>query len=281
MMSAILSVKNLNVQFKKPRQTLFAKRQIVRAVEGVSFDLKAGQAMALVGESGSGKTTIARAVMGLHRPTKGSVKFEGQDIWQMPKAELALCRRNFQMVFQDPFSSLNPRHTVEQIVGEPLGALEGLGDKDAVRARVVEALEEVDLNAAYLDAYPHQFSGGQRQRIAIARALVTRPRLLVADEPVSALDVSVQAQILNLLMDLRERLGLSVLMVSHDLSVVRLLCDQVLVLQGGQAVEQGPVEQVLANPKHAYTQKLLAAVPLPVPGTRAKTLAATRSRLNF
>ena len=232
----------------------------------VSFTLEAGKSLGVVGESGSGKSTLARLVMALERPSEGQVLFNGMDLNLLPSNELRAARSAFQMVFQDPYGSLDPRQKVLAIVTEPLQSLadpsSGLRlSRLALRERAEMALSEVGLRTADLDKYPHEFSGGQRQRIAIARALITRPALIVADEPVSALDVSVQAQVLNLMMDLQERHGLSYLFVSHDLAVVNLMCDDVLVLQSGRVLEQGSSQAIFHNPQHPYTQTLLAAVP--------------------
>jgi peptide/nickel transport system ATP-binding protein len=223
----------------------------------VSFELYAGQSLGVVGESGSGKSTLARLVMALEPPSAGRVEMLGRDLHRLSPHELRAARRDFQMVFQDPYGSLDPRQRIEAIVAEPLGG----GSADERRAAVVDTLEAVGLRAADLARYPHEFSGGQRQRIAIARALITRPRLIVADEPVSALDVSVQAQVLNLLDDLQQRFGLTYLFISHDLAVVEHLCDSVLVMRGGEIVERGTPQQLFRAAEHAYTRALLAAVP--------------------
>ena len=216
----------------------------------------------MVGESGSGKSTLARLVMALDTPTEGQVVFQGVDVHQAHGQALRQLRSGFQMVFQDPYGSLDPRQKVLAIVTEPIKTLvEPADGRTELRDRAAQALSEVGLRTADLDKYPHEFSGGQRQRIAIARALITRPALIVADEPVSALDVSVQAQVLNLMMDLQDRYGLSYLFVSHDLAVVNLMCDDVLVLQSGRVVEHGPAQQIFQHAEHAYTRKLLAAVP--------------------
>jgi len=213
-----------------------------------------------VGESGSGKSTIARLVMALDQPTSGSVKLLGRDLHRLPREELRLARRDVQMVFQDPYGSLDPRQTVERIVAEPLAALAG-SSRAEQRERAAESLAAVGLRSTDLHKYPHEFSGGQRQRIAIARALITRPKLIVADEPVSALDVSVQAQVLNLMQDLQQQFGVSYLLISHDLAVVNHLCDEVCVLHRGLVVERGAPAQLFAHAEHPYTQALLAAVP--------------------
>jgi peptide/nickel transport system ATP-binding protein len=215
--------------------------------------------MGVVGESGSGKSTLARLVMALEKPTQGKVLFKGQDLNALPQDALRRARSDFQMVFQDPYGSLDPRQKVLRIVSEPLSSTLNNRTGQDLKDRAAQALTEVGLRASDLDKYPHEFSGGQRQRIAIARALITRPSLIVADEPVSALDVSVQAQVLNLMMDLQERYGLSYLFVSHDLAVVNLMCDDVLVLQHGQLVEAGSADDIFLRPQHPYTQELLSA----------------------
>ena len=260
----LLVARDLAKRYRLPRQTLFNAAPAVQALDGVSFTLQAGHSLGVVGESGSGKSTLARLVMALEAPDAGQVLFEGRDLFGLPPAALRQARAGLQMVFQDPYSSLDPRRTVLQTVSEPLALLRGSGHVAGVaqrRERAREALDAVGLGAADLDRYPHEFSGGQRQRIAIARALITRPRLIVADEPVSALDVSVQAQVLNLMQDLQERHGLSYLFISHDLAVVDRVCDDVIVLQAGRIVEQGPPQTLFTHPQHPYTQRLLAAVP--------------------
>jgi peptide/nickel transport system ATP-binding protein len=226
----------------------------------VSFTVQSGRSVGVVGESGSGKSTLARLVMALEAPSAGVVRLQGTDLHALAAAALRRERAKLQMVFQDPYGSLDPRRTVLQTVAEPLAVLHGAG-KGEQRERAIEALDAVGLRAADLTKYPHEFSGGQRQRIAIARALITRPRLIVADEPVSALDVSVQAQVLNLMQDLQDRWGVTYLFISHDLAVVDLVCDEVIVLHQGRIVEQGNPDQLFRQPQHPYTQRLLAAVP--------------------
>jgi ABC-type oligopeptide transport system ATPase subunit len=239
----------------------------VKALNGVSFSVAAGHSLGIVGESGSGKSTIARLVMALDTPTSGSVRMLGRDLHRLPKGELRAARRDFQMVFQDPYGSLDPRQTVARIVAEPLEALAETS-RAIQRERASEALAAVGLRTTDMDKYPHEFSGGQRQRIAIARALITRPKLIVADEPVSALDVSVQAQVLNLMQDLQQQFGVSYLLISHDLAVVNHLCDEVCVVWKGKIVEQGPPGELFRNAQHPYTRTLLDAVPrTPVGGT--------------
>ena len=265
----LLDVQHLSQQYALPKSSLFAKAGHIQALNDVSFQLAAGKSMGIVGESGSGKSTLARLVMALEKPTQGKVLFKGQDLNALPQDALRRARSDFQMVFQDPYGSLDPRQKVLRIVSEPLSSTlnnrlgqalnaQALSPQD-LKDRAAQALTEVGLRASDLDKYPHEFSGGQRQRIAIARALITRPSLIVADEPVSALDVSVQAQVLNLMMDLQERYGLSYLFVSHDLAVVNLMCDDVLVLQHGQLVEAGSADDIFLRPQHPYTQELLSA----------------------
>jgi peptide/nickel transport system ATP-binding protein len=265
----LLDVQHLSQQYALPKPSLFAKAGHIQALNDVSFQLAAGKSMGVVGESGSGKSTLARLVMALEKPTQGKVLFKGQDLNALPQDALRRARSDFQMVFQDPYGSLDPRQKVLRIVSEPLSSTlnnpsgqalnaQALSPQD-LKDRAAQALTEVGLRASDLDKYPHEFSGGQRQRIAIARALITRPSLIVADEPVSALDVSVQAQVLNLMMDLQERYGLSYLFVSHDLAVVNLMCDDVLVLQHGQLVEAGSADDIFLRPQHPYTQELLSA----------------------
>ena len=259
----LLRVQRLERHYPLPRARLFGPRAHLPALQGVSFDITAGRNLGIVGESGSGKSTLARLVMALDTPTAGSVQLLGRDLHALSPADLRLARRDMQMVFQDPYSSLDPRQTVERIVAEPLQALSGqarLG-RDAQRERVLQALAQVGLRPGDAARYPHQFSGGQRQRIAIARALITRPRLIVADEPVSALDVSVQAQVLNLMQELHEHAGVTYLLISHDLAVVSHLCDEVLVLKDGAVVEQGTPVELFDQPRHPYTQALVRAVP--------------------
>ena len=233
----------------------------VRAVRGVSFDVLRGETLGIVGESGSGKTTTARLMIRLLEATSGEVRFEGQDITRLRGAQLKAVRRRMQMVFQDPYSSLNPRRTIGSIIGEPL-AIHGLEQgRVARRRRVAELMEMVGLDPEQLDRYPHEFSGGQRQRVGVARSLALQPQLLIADEPVSALDVSIQAQVLNLLAQMRRRLGLTVVLIAHDLSVVRHMCDRVAVMRDGEIVELASNEDLYSAPRHPYTRELLAAVP--------------------
>jgi peptide/nickel transport system ATP-binding protein len=260
MTSNLLEVRNLSKTYSLPKQALFGSAGSLTALSNINFKLQAGKSLGVVGESGSGKSTLAKLVMALDTPSQGEVLFQGQNLHQLKPDQLKAARANFQIVFQDPYGSLDPRQKVDVIVAEPLEADATL-NKNHRRERAEAALTEVGLSSADLDKYPHEFSGGQRQRIALARALITRPALIVADEPVSALDVSVQAQVLNLMQDLQERLGVSYLFISHDLAVVNLICDDVIVLKEGVVVEQGPTATLFNNAQHPYTRALLAAVP--------------------
>jgi ABC-type glutathione transport system ATPase component len=260
MNAPLLQVENLAREYTLPREKLFAPPGKVHALNGVSFTVEAGRSLGIVGESGSGKSTLARLVMALDAPTAGHVKLLGRDLHALPREELRQARRDIQMVFQDPYGSLDPRQTIERIVTEPLAA-QADGTHEERHRRAAQALDAVGLRANDLRKYPHEFSGGQRQRIAIARALITRPRLIVADEPVSALDVSVQAQVLNLMQDLQVEFGITYMLISHDLAVVHHLCDDVAVLWQGRIVEQGPPERLFEAPEHPYTRTLLDAVP--------------------
>ena len=262
-----MCVNRLCVHF--PRRTgLFAKRnEFVRAVDGVSFDLSEGETLGLVGESGSGKSTVGRAILRLVPVTSGQVRFEGRDLSTLSRSGLRALRRRMQIVFQDPTGSLNPRMKVGEIVGEPL-LVHGIARGRALRNRVAELLERCGLPDDSMARAPHEFSGGQRQRIAIARALALEPKLVVCDEPTSALDVSVQAQILNLLRDLQKQFALTYLFISHDMAVVKHICDRVAVMRGGRIVEQGDCEGILSHPKHDYTRSLIESVLMPDPRAR-------------
>jgi oligopeptide transport system ATP-binding protein len=259
----LLEVRDLVKEFRRKRG-LLAPVSIVRAVDGVSFTIEEGETFGLVGESGSGKTTTGRCILRLIEPTSGAVRFRGEDVLAFSRTRLRQARRDMQIVFQDPYSSLNPRMRVGDIVEEPL-IIHRIGDKTARRARVAELFDLVGLDASQLTRYPHQFSGGQRQRIGLARALALNPSLIVADEPVSALDVSVQAQVINLLMDLQERLKLTYLFIAHDLRLVRHICTRVAVMYLGKIVEMGATEALFAAPAHPYTRALLSAIPTPDP----------------
>jgi peptide/nickel transport system ATP-binding protein/oligopeptide transport system ATP-binding protein len=258
---ALLEVKNLKVYFPVMGGVIRHKVGEVKAVDDVSFAIEAGETVGLVGESGSGKTTIGRAILRLLEPTDGQIVFDGRDITRMGDGDLRPLRKQMQMVFQDPFGSLNPRMTVASIVGEALAIHFPRMDRAARRDRIAELLRRVGLKPEHMNRYPHEFSGGQRQRIGIARALAVEPKFIVCDEPVSALDVSVQAAIINLLQDLQEELGLTYLVIAHDLAVVEHISDRVLVMTGGKIVEAADAEEIYSRPRHAYTQKLIAAVP--------------------
>ncbi len=244
----------------------------VRAVDGVSFSIGRGRIVGLVGESGSGKTTVGRSLLRLVEPSGGQAMFDGVDLFSLPAQRMRAYRRRLQMVFQDPFSSLNPRLRVGDIIGEAIDT-HRLATGAARRDRIADLLTQVGLSPDHVRRFPHEFSGGQRQRIGIARALAVEPECIVADEPVSALDVSVQAQIINLIQDLQVQRGLSVLFISHDLSVVEYLCDDVVVMYLGRVMERGPSAQVYAAPRHPYTRALLSASPVPDPGRRTQRIA--------
>lgn len=263
----ILQVKDLVKTFEIGGGFLGGEKQIVRAVNGVSFDLIRGRSIGLVGESGCGKSTVARTILRLLEPDSGQVLFNGNDFAQANGAQLRALRQKIQIVFQDPFASLNPRRTVQQTLAEPL-YVHKLGTPAEIDRRVKQILDEVGLPQSALDRYPHEFSGGQRQRIGIARALILDPELIIADEPVSALDVSVQAQVLQLLERLKTDRGLSFVFVSHDLGVVRYFCDEICVMYLGRIVEKGPTEQVLDAPMHPYSRVLRDSSPVPDPAAR-------------
>lgn len=256
-MTPLLALRDASRIYRLPRRSLFGARPALVAVDRVSLTLDRGEVLGIVGESGSGKSTLARLVMGFEAPDAGSVAFEGRDLDALAPAALRALRPRFQMVFQDPYDSLDPRRTVGWSVAEPLLADAGL-DHRARRARAADMFDRVRLSASDMDRYPHEFSGGQRQRIAIARALATGPALLVADEPVAALDVSVQAQILNLLTELQADLGLAMVFIGHDLAVVASIADRIAVMSGGRIVELGTTRQILTAPNHPYTMALFA-----------------------
>jgi ABC-type oligopeptide transport system ATPase subunit len=270
----LLSVKNLKKYFPIKEGVLIDRTvDYVKAVDDVSFDIRTGETLGLVGESGSGKSTTGFCVLQLLKPTSGSVMFDGRELTTMSKRDLRGIRREMQIVFQDPYASLNPRMTVGDIVSEPL-LIHNVGSRRSRRRSAEQLLEVVGFNPDFINRYPHEFSGGQRQRIGIARALALNPRLIVCDEPVSALDVSIQAQILNLLKDLQIEFGLTYLFVAHDLAVVRGMSDQIAVMNRGQIVEYGPAEKVYTNPQDEYSQALLAAVPVPDPRRMRERRAA-------
>ncbi len=269
---AILEVRNLVKHFPITKGFIF-QRQVgaVRAVDDVSFFIRKGETLGLVGESGCGKTTTGRVILRLMEPTSGDALFEGNSIFKLSKEDLRRLRRNMQIIFQDPYSSLNPRMTVGDIIGEPLEIHNLARGKEKVR-RVQELLEVVGLSPYHANRYPHEFSGGQRQRIGIARALAVNPKLIICDEPVSALDVSIQAQVLNLLEELQKEFGLTYLFIAHDLSVVKHISDRIAVMYLGKIVEVAPAEELFANPQHPYTEALLSAVPIPDPAMRRERI---------
>ena len=267
----LLDVRRLRKYFPLTSGVLFQRRVgLIKAVDDVSFSIRKGETLGLVGESGSGKTTTGRCILQLDRPTSGEVRFEGRDLAQLDEAALRPVRRRMQVIFQDPYSSLNPRMTIGQIIGEPLRVHEILEAKGEIRERVRELLSVVGLNPAMADRFPHELSGGQRQRVGIARALSLQPSFIVCDEPVSALDVSIQAQIINLLEDLQAQFGLTYLFIAHDLSVVRHIGDRVAVMYLGKIVEVAHRRELYEDPLHPYTKALLSAVPIPDPAVEAK-----------
>lgn len=261
----MLEVRNLKKYF--PVYAGVFRHQVgeIKAVDGIDFDIRKGEVLGMVGESGSGKSTAGRAAVRLIEPTAGEITFLGQDLLKLTPEEMKGCRKKIQMVFQDPYASLNPRKTIRESIGEPLQFHGLVQSKAEERERVVEILEQVGLSPDVMGRYPHEFSGGQQQRICIGRALALQPELIVCDEAVSALDVSVQAQILNLLAELKERLHLSYLFITHDLSVVRHVCDRVVVMHGGKIVETASVEKLFSDPEASYTKKLLSAIPRQFP----------------
>jgi ABC-type oligopeptide transport system ATPase subunit len=268
--SEIVAVRHLVKEFHRGGG-LFRHGAAVRAVDDVTFAIEAGETFGLVGESGSGKTTTGRCLLRLVEPTSGEVRIQGRDFLALSPRGLRAARRHVQIVFQDPYSSLNPRMRVGNIVAEPL-VIHRVGDRSARRARVRELLDLVGLNASETERFPHEFSGGQRQRIGLARALALNPSILVLDEPVSALDVSVQAQVVNLLLDLQQRLGLTYLFIAHDLRLVRQICNRVAVMYRGRLVEIARAERLFTEPAHAYTRALLSAIPRLAPGQRLERI---------
>jgi peptide/nickel transport system ATP-binding protein len=260
MSPALIEVRNLVCEYRLRRTKLLGPRPVLRAVADVSFDIRPGRSFAVVGESGSGKSTLGRAVLALEKPVSGEVRLNGANLFGMNAGQLRTARRQLSMVFQDPYESLDPRLSVGASIGDPLDAMEKRPSRAERAELVAQTLVSVGLRATDAQKYPHEFSGGQRQRIAIARALISRPALIVADEPVSSLDVSVQAQVLNLMQEIRERFGVAYLFISHNLAVVRHIADDVVVMLQGQFVERGPVQRIFDNPEHPYTKALLAAM---------------------
>ena len=268
-MKHLLKIENLKKHFPVKRGLLRRTSHVIRAVDDVSFDLQENEILGLVGESGSGKSTLARTAIRLLEPTEGEIFFQGDDFCKLKGKKLRQARQKVQMVFQDPLSSLNPRKTILENIGESLLYHKLVGSRDEQIAHVEKIVEQIGMSTAVLDQYPHQFSGGQQQRISIGRAIAMQPKLVICDEAVSALDLSVQAQILNLLYDLKKRLRLSYLFISHDLGVVRFFCDRILVMYQGKIVESGTAEELFGNPKHPYTKKLLASIPRSHPRIRS------------
>jgi oligopeptide transport system ATP-binding protein len=267
----LLQVNNLVKHFPIIRGIIGRKVGAVKAVDGISFNIPRGKTLGLVGESGSGKTTVGRTLLRLMEPTSGESNFEGKDIFKMKPSELRILRRDMQIIFQDPFGSLNPRLPISDIIGEPL-LVHGMGTKKEREKRVAELMEVVGLRPEYLRRYPHEFSGGQRQRIGIARALAMNPKFIVCDEPVSALDVSIQSQVINLLQELQEHFNLTYLFIAHDLAVVKHMSDRVAVMYLGKMMESGMNEDFFSNPLHPYTQALLSAVPVPDPDIKKQRI---------
>jgi oligopeptide transport system ATP-binding protein len=268
----LLEIRHLKTWFESESGVFGHGKTYVKAVDDVSFAIATGEVLGLVGESGSGKTTVGRTILRLIDPTSGEILFKGRDIARLPQSALRRYRREAQPIFQDPFASLNPRMRVEEIVAEPLVVHDiGNGRADR-RARVAEILRLVGLSAEHMSRYPHEFSGGQRQRIGIARALAAGPEFIVADEPVSALDVSIQAQVVNLLHDLKRRLGLTLLFIAHDLAVVEYISDRIVVMYLGRVMEIAPASELCRSPKHPYTEALLSAVPVPDPDRKGKRI---------
>ncbi|MCT6924948.1 dipeptide ABC transporter ATP-binding protein [Metasolibacillus sp.] len=274
MANVLLKVENLTKYFPIRAGMLARKVGDVKAVNDISFEVYEGETLGIVGESGCGKSTTGRVIMRLHEPTSGKVTFDGVELTSLSNEEMRKARRDIQMVFQDPYASLNPRHTIEKILEEPL-IVHGIGTAEERRRKVIEYLEVVGLSAYHAKRYPHQFSGGQRQRIGIARALMTNPKLIIADEPVSALDVSIQAQVLNLMQKLQEDLKLTYIFIAHDLGVVRHISDRVGVMYLGRMVELANSEDLYAEPLHPYSQALLSAVPIPDPNYEREQVILT------
>ena len=273
MKSKLIEVKDLKKYYPAKKSSIIGKTQYLKAVDGVSFYINEGETFGLVGESGCGKSTVGKSIIRLFDITDGEILYRGKDISKLNGRQLKSYRRKMQVIFQDPYSSLNPTLTVEEIISEPLDVY-NIGDKGQRRERVIELLEKVGLNKDHLGRYPHEFSGGQRQRIGIARALSIKPEFILCDEPISALDVSIQAQVVNMLEDLQEELGLTYLFIAHDLSMVRYISHRIGVMYLGKLVEKGPSDEIYNHPAHPYTQALLSSVLEPDPKMAAKTIKA-------
>lgn len=266
---SLLDVQNLKMHFPVKGGVLMRAQAVCKAVDGISLNLEKGETLGLVGESGCGKTTLGKAVARLYRPTAGQITFDGHDVTSLRQRTLRPLRRDLQMIFQDPAESLNPRHTVREILAEPF-LIQKMGNRRERDEKVIALLEQVGLKASHADRFPFEFSGGQRQRIGIARAIALKPKLIICDEPVSALDVSVQSQVLNLLLELQEQMGLSYLFIAHGLSVVKHMSDRVAVMYLGKIVEVAPAEELYRNPRHTYTKALIDAIPVADPARRRK-----------
>jgi oligopeptide transport system ATP-binding protein len=275
----LVEVRNLVKEFSR-REGFLTRPSVVRAVNGVSFSVDEGETFGLVGESGSGKTTIGRCILRLIEPTAGEVLFKSENVLAFSREEMRRARRQMQIVFQDPYSSLNPRMRVRQIIEEPL-IIHKMGNAESRMERVSELYRLVGLDPATIDRYPHEFSGGQRQRIGVARALALNPSFIIADEPVSALDVSIQAQVVNLLIELQQKLGLAYLFIAHDLRLVEHICRRTAVMYLGRIVEMGDTARLFSNPRHAYTKALLSAIPVPDPDHKPERITLNPKDVNF